>query len=403
MDPVSTALGIVSLGSLFSTCIECLGYFTDARDFDKDRNVLLVKLDFERNKLLIWGNAMGILNEPGESILTTLGQAKDAFQRSSFLLECIISLLTDAESLQQKYGLRNSDGTESRRNWSIVSKSNLEVFRPTLKRFLLRNPKETDNRKHRIWSKIKWAIFDKQKFQSLINDLKDLVDQLFMIDFGKVRPVDAAKLDLHMRADIELVDDLVALSLVQEASEDSYRAWSQHAASVIEASELGTADRRNFEELSQDLQWAEHEAAIPQIGRQRNAEGQAESSTFHMDTMLRRLWTDISQVFAAATFSDLWSMSLSVTLTEQCLQQRSGISCEPVTSIGSSKSKKITLYSDFKSSSRWLLAASPTFIFCEKIRNIVHRKLHPDEFEDDRGLLRKLAAMEDYQMSETEK
>jgi hypothetical protein len=106
-DPAGLVLGIVSLGALFSTCIEYFGYFTTSRDFEKDRNILLIKLDFERNKLLIWGNSVGILNEPNENILTALERGKDTYQKSKALLECIASLLTDAEKLQNKYGVRN--------------------------------------------------------------------------------------------------------------------------------------------------------------------------------------------------------------------------------------------------------------------------------------------------------
>jgi hypothetical protein len=41
---------------------------------------------------------------------------------------------------------------------------------------------------------MKSAIFDKQKFQGLINHLKDLIDQLFMIPFNHILPVDATRL-----------------------------------------------------------------------------------------------------------------------------------------------------------------------------------------------------------------
>jgi hypothetical protein len=42
-DPADLVLGVVSLGALFSTCIEYFGYFTTSRDFEKDRNNLLIK------------------------------------------------------------------------------------------------------------------------------------------------------------------------------------------------------------------------------------------------------------------------------------------------------------------------------------------------------------------------
>lgn len=253
-DPVSLALGIVSLGSLFGTCIECLGYISATREFDRDRSVLLVKLDFERNKLLIWGNAVGILGDPSADLIQALSMEKDAHKESKKLLECIITLLTDAETLRQKYGMQSlGDDAKNSTLSTPVSRNNLEIFKPTLKRFLLRYPQETESRKRRTWSKIKWAISDKQNFQSLINDLKDLVDQLLLIRLNSEYPVNTSQLDACMRMDIELVGSVEQLNLVQEACEGSYGAWSEHAASVIAQSESGTTDRRNIEEVSRDL------------------------------------------------------------------------------------------------------------------------------------------------------
>ena len=109
--------------------------------------------------------------------------------------------MTDAKKLQEKYGVRNSEqqGKESI-SGSLVSKNNLDVFKLTLKRFLLRHQKETaEYRKYKVWA-IRWAIHDKQKFQGLINDLKELVDQLFMIQFNSKYLVNGHKHEDRYRA-----------------------------------------------------------------------------------------------------------------------------------------------------------------------------------------------------------
>ena len=54
-------VGAVVLASLFSTCIECFDYLKSTQDFRRDYRLLLVKLDLEKTRLLIWGNAVGIL------------------------------------------------------------------------------------------------------------------------------------------------------------------------------------------------------------------------------------------------------------------------------------------------------------------------------------------------------
>ena len=262
-EAVGLTLSALSLTSLFSTCVECFGYFSASRDFERDRNVLLGRLDFERNKLLIWGNFVGVLSETGDGLLKALGRAKDTHQKLRRQLECIISLLTDAEKLQENYGVRGLEGQGKESiPWSLVSKNNLDLFKLTLKRFLLRNPKEAaEYRKYKVWAKLKWAIHDKQKFQGLINDLKEVVDQLFLIQFNSKLFVNPDQLDASMKTDIELIDNVGQLSLIQEACEDSYRAWSDHAGSVIAASENGTIDRRTFEQISKDVYIEDSEIA----------------------------------------------------------------------------------------------------------------------------------------------
>jgi len=40
---------------------KCFGYFKAVQRLTEDLNILLFKLDIEKTRLLIWGNAVGIL------------------------------------------------------------------------------------------------------------------------------------------------------------------------------------------------------------------------------------------------------------------------------------------------------------------------------------------------------
>jgi hypothetical protein len=44
---------------------KCFGYFKAAQSLTEDLKILLVKLDIEKTRLLIWGNAVGILKIDG--------------------------------------------------------------------------------------------------------------------------------------------------------------------------------------------------------------------------------------------------------------------------------------------------------------------------------------------------
>lgn len=168
-------------------------------------------------------------------------------------MEHTVQLLSNANQLQGKYGL-HAINTSLRGNLSVVSKSNLDIFRGSLVCFLAQNPKEVEKRKRRAWLKAKWGISDQQQFRGFINDVKDLVDQLLMIPINFRLLVDADHMDREMRIDIKLVENLDHLSLVEEACEDSYRAWSKYAASVRAESEMGATERRTLEETTRNLQ-----------------------------------------------------------------------------------------------------------------------------------------------------
>jgi hypothetical protein len=253
-ESIGLVLDNMSPATAFSTCVVSFSSFITTEDSERNSDVLLVKLDFERNKLLLWENAVGILNEPYNDQIAVLQRGTAAFRQSERLLQRIIQLLFDGNELRSKYGLHVMDTILSD-DLSVVSKSNLDVFRRRLIRFLAQNPKEAEQRKQRTWLGVKWVISDQHKFRGLINDVKDLVDELLMIPINFRLPLDADRLDKEMRIDIKLVEKADDLSLVEDACEDSYRAWSKYAASVRAESEIGAAERRTLEELSRNFQW----------------------------------------------------------------------------------------------------------------------------------------------------
>ena len=78
---ISLTMDAISLASLFSTYVECFRYFSASKDFKRDRNILLIKLDFERNKLLIWGNSVDVLHETDDGLIKALRRGKDIHQK----------------------------------------------------------------------------------------------------------------------------------------------------------------------------------------------------------------------------------------------------------------------------------------------------------------------------------
>ncbi|KAH0562496.1 hypothetical protein GP486_002817 [Trichoglossum hirsutum] len=210
---------------------------------EKDCDILLVKLDIEKTRLLIWGNTVGLFNIPTQGRNSIL-EDTDTIELLHRCLSSIESLLTDADQLTKVYGVAKHSALGGR-EIDFVSSNSMVLFRTAWKRFWIRNASKIS--KPSLLSKTKWGIYKKEAFQGLINDLKDLIDGLY-----EFAPVSRETLNYTVEADVESLTDLAQLRLFEAATEGSYRAWSAVASSIIETSEMGTTDRRNIEEQYND-------------------------------------------------------------------------------------------------------------------------------------------------------
>jgi len=248
VEPVSLTIGVVALASLFSTCIECFNYFNAGRRLEEDLEILLVKLDVEKARLLIWGNGVGILKAEDEGRAVELGDPSKTplIERC---LERIKSLLSDTKDLQGTYGVQAS--TESRalaaKSSAIVSVNSMNLFETSYRRFWVRFAR--NQTRSGVLTRTKWAIHDKPKFEGLVIHLREIIDGL-----NQVLPIPRETQDQIMHDDIGSILNISKLRLVRSACEGSYRGWSTVASEVIQATEIGTEDRRSVEDWLVDTE-----------------------------------------------------------------------------------------------------------------------------------------------------
>ena len=60
MDITGFALSIVSIASLFQTCVQVFDLFNNGRQHGKDYEILSCKLEIERIRLVQWGQEVGL-------------------------------------------------------------------------------------------------------------------------------------------------------------------------------------------------------------------------------------------------------------------------------------------------------------------------------------------------------
>jgi hypothetical protein len=249
MAGVGEVLGAIGLAALFSSCVDCFGYFKASQRMERDSQILLVKLDIEKTRLLVWGNAVGIFDATSSHsgpAQNSIINDEAACQLIGRCLKSIESVLTDAEHLTRDCGVVEQHHPRQR-EIDFVSANSMAVFRTSWRRFFVRNSSALP-RRDGLLARTKWAIYRKELFQGLINHLKDLVDGLYVLV-----PHVTQVLNNTVEADVECLTSLEELRLFEAATEDSYRAWSAVASSVISASEPGTAASRAFDRDVGDL------------------------------------------------------------------------------------------------------------------------------------------------------
>jgi Prion-inhibition and propagation len=244
-EVIGVAASAVTLAALFTNCIDCFSYFRAAQNCSAEAETLLVKLDCEKARLLVWANTVGILHTDYQGRYPQLADP----EREVLIRRCInqiIGLLTDAQKLQAEYGGRPTAQRESQRYVAVLSVNSMNIFKTTKRRFFARagGLNATPN-----WlSRIKWAIRDGAKFRILLSHLKEFVDHII-----ELVPVPLDVINSAVEEDITTIIDIPTLRLAESACEESYPSWSTRASEVIKESEIGTLDRRNLEEIIRDI------------------------------------------------------------------------------------------------------------------------------------------------------
>ncbi|MCJ1393892.1 hypothetical protein MMC18_006768 [Xylographa bjoerkii] len=231
MEVAGLVIGAVALASLSSDCIECLEYIDVAHSFNRDYNVLLTKLDIEKQRLLIWGESYGLLDD------RPVGQTHhDNTTREPTVkrvLTTIRMIFTDTDKMEERYRLRHRGS--SRPPGNSLHRAPFTRYASTIHK--------SNAGKRSSPNKFSWAIQDRNKFSAMITDLKDLIDGL-----ENIVPEDKTKRQQLITKDIiSLFPDVGSLRLIQEACAGTHVGWSDIASLMIDVSEAGTEDGRIFE------------------------------------------------------------------------------------------------------------------------------------------------------------
>ncbi|CZR70298.1 uncharacterized protein PAC_20200 [Phialocephala subalpina] len=260
MEAVGLAVGVASLAGLFSTCVECFNYIDLGRNYECDSEILFAKFHIQRVRLCLWGQLVGLAGGIEEENLKILAQQELGL---TLCLRGIQTILTNSKDLIEKYGLVGMDEGEEIENPQLSTVNRVGKLRSSLSAML---PKQVDGGPG-VLERAKWALRDKDKFITLVEDLKDFVDGLH----GVVPAIQPRHNRLVERG-ISSIRDNDALELVCEATEDDYPDWSETASVALRDQTWPSPERRKL------LAWVE-DGSIPQAKSITNNAIDAESSS----------------------------------------------------------------------------------------------------------------------------
>ncbi|ORX98620.1 prion-inhibition and propagation-domain-containing protein [Clohesyomyces aquaticus] len=233
MEVAGLVIGAAGLAGLFSCCSSAFQLVQRGRAFGQDYKILETKLSNQELRLRAWGRACGLID--GVPYDPRLDEPELQCQLVK-TLECIKQLLSDAQTLQDRYGVAQSTFIPSTTN----SLGRLERRR-SLNRLLKRRSKAQPSVPNHVATAL-WVIDDREKFSELIKHLKDFIDDLESLT--RATQVPHRQL-IFIDYEIECISDIEVLEDIQAAREGDDDAVSDAASVRLEQISQGTASIRS--------------------------------------------------------------------------------------------------------------------------------------------------------------
>ena len=227
MDIAGFVIGVVTA---WETAVQVFEIVDSGKKYGMDYEVLRVKLEVERIRLMVWGDAVGLSEvergRPSPDPRLNREEVRTVVLR---LLGCIQHVFEHSERLQDRYGLRPVQPT-------IVDSQEPPtqsqfILGPIFKRAYegLRHSARDRQRTTPLTKKTIWAVHDKKKFQTLIAEIKDLNDGL-----GALFPDLSPQTKQLIRTDIDQSVEIRDLQILQEATADDHEEISESASMRLE-------------------------------------------------------------------------------------------------------------------------------------------------------------------------
>ena len=235
----------ITLASLFKACIEAFDLIQTGRHQEADFKKLKLRLDIEKCRLYIWGEALGLTD-------STEARPERPIDRLRFLevvrkiLELVIQLFHDSQKIRDKYGCRRAALNEQPiAAHGFGPTSNLAA---AFANFSVRaSPTQSSAD---ITQSVTWVIHDRKKFGGLVAEIKELIDSLQGITSPCVPLADQTGV---MRHKIVKINDSETLSLIADVCSEDHRDISEAASTKADTMSMASTDRQTVAAWTEDV------------------------------------------------------------------------------------------------------------------------------------------------------
>ncbi len=176
MESVGIAIGAAGLASAFTACIDCFEYVQLGRQFGQDYGKCLIKLDATKVRMSRWGASMGL--DPELHLKQSISASDEEIKLAQSLLEQILDSFTDAERISERFKKHTSTQGSVSTALAVYDAntdlaSNYQRLHLTMSGLAKQRQKQTS-----VHKKLTWAIYEKKRFDRLIDDVTGFVHEL---------------------------------------------------------------------------------------------------------------------------------------------------------------------------------------------------------------------------------
>lgn len=210
-------IGAVSLTAIFTTCVDCFEYVQLGRNFGKDYQRALLKLDIAKLRLSRWAD---VVDESRNQYRVSVGTSAEAEKVKEILGE-IVACFADAQKVSQRFKTKSSSIELQVYDVNTDLEPSLRTMHDKMHDLALKRQCRSTVRQ-----KMAWALYEKKHFDRLISDVVELVDgltQLFLatqqrqseLVVEEVREIESLPAFAELETAAEGIDSLLASSIQQ--------------------------------------------------------------------------------------------------------------------------------------------------------------------------------------------